>query len=95
MMESLVLVRVFRHKCLERRTSVRVFPINLESFLRDPRKIYVDAFRDFLRVMFCGSDDDMLLSDMKICPLTDRKIGSSQGCDEDGMLAELGLGVDL
>ena len=94
-MESLVLVRVFRHKCLERRTSVRVFPINLESFPRDPRKIYVDAFRDFLMVMFCGSDDDMLLSDMKIYPLTDRKIGSSQGCDEDGMLAELGLGIDL
>ena len=46
-------------------------------------------------MMFCGSDDDMLLSDMKIYPLTDRKIGSSQGCDEDGMLAELGLDIDL
>ena len=94
-MESLVLVRVFRHKWLEKRASARVLPINLESFPRDPRKIYVDAFRDFLMVMFCGSDDDMLLSDMKIYPLTDRKIGSSQGCDEDGMLAELGLGIDL
>ena len=47
-MESLVLVRVFRHKGLERLASARVLPINLESFPRDPRKIYVDAFRDFL-----------------------------------------------
>ena len=77
MMKSLVLVRVFRRKWLEMLASARVLPINLESFPRDPRKIYVDAIRDFLRVMFCGSDDDMLLSDMKICPLTDRKIGSS------------------
>ena len=95
MMESLVLVRVSKHKWLKRLASVRVIPINLESFPRDPRKIYVDAFRDFLMVIFCGSDDDMLLSDMKIYPLTDRKIGSIQGCDEDGMLAELGLGIDL
>lgn len=79
-------MRTFMQKWLERRASIRVLLLQPKSFLRDSRKIHVDAFRDWFVVVLGGKHNAKLLYMMIIYPVIHSMIGSSAECSGDFVL---------